>query len=363
MPSRKRQSFCDVTFDPGRSDVAAWHFSGVHTRARRKHAPKGVDRARLTALIGSYWTFVDESIRQGVLDGDGAGRQKLFDELKARGSEMAAELFSKEAQREIWKAAAESDVFVISTNLADVPWEALFSREHGERGSFLSDHCVIQRQLDSSQELAVTAARSTGSTHLVCLDPILAQEEQCASDLIDHLQKSGVGLHHTSTKNALENATRGATVIHWICEHAREGLRLQSDVFYSHRDVDAHRFPSGCVLFMLSCGAGRHEPACAALSAGIAAASGCTVVAPSSVVAAKAAVRFMLDIDEILHLEDVANLSDVWFRLKSPAARRHEATEIAARDCYLLWFGIHGDCDTTVGNMAAVGGINVGSAA
>jgi len=351
MPSRKRQSFCDVTFDAGRNEVVAWHFSGVHTRARRKHAPKSLERARLSALIASYWAFVDENIRQGVLDGEAVRRQRLFDELKARGSEIAAELFSKEAQREIWKAAAESDVFVISTNLADVPWGALFSREHGGRGSFLSGHCVIQRQLDSSQELAVAASRSGGSAHLVCMDPILVREEQCARDLIDHLEKQGVGLHHTSTKNALETATRDATVIHWICEHASEGLRLESDVFYSHRDVDAHRFPSGCVLFMLSCGAGRHEPACAALSAGIAAASGCTVVAPSSVVAAKAAVRFMLDIDELLRREDVANLSDVWFQLKTPAARRHEATEIAARDCYLLWFGIHGDCDTTIGNM------------
>jgi len=352
MPETKRQAFCDVHFEGG--DVIAAHFSGIFTRARRRYPPKKLDREALNQLITRYWDFVDRKIREGVLDGDDAvSRQKLLDELKARGAEIAGMLFSKETQRGIWKAAAESDVFVISTNLPEVPWEALFSREFGERGLFLSDKCVIQRQLDSEEELAAPMGRGNASNHLVCLDPILEREEkECAHRLVEHLESLGISLHRTSTKDALETVARDAAVIHWICEHSKEGLRLETDVFYSRRDVDAHRFPTSCVLFMLSCGAGRHDPDCTALSAGIAAASGCTVVAPSSVVAAQAAVRFIMDMQALLRRDGATNLSDVWSRMKNLPVGGRQADDVGPRDCYMLWFGIYGDCDTAIGSVA-----------
>jgi hypothetical protein len=114
MPATKRQAFCNVHIDD--HGVTADHFSGIQARAKRRYASKDVSRDRLNTLISSYWEFVDRRIRAGVLEeGDAIALQKFMDELKARGSEIAGALFSKETQRGVWKAAAESDVFVIST--------------------------------------------------------------------------------------------------------------------------------------------------------------------------------------------------------------------------------------------------------
>src|SRR5262245_39964976 len=215
MPSTKLQAFCNVNFD--HNGISVWHFSGIATRTRRRYPSKEIDRAALDQLVSNYWAFVDRNIRDGVLDGDDTtSRRKLLDELKGLGAEMTGMLFAKETQRGIWKAAAESDVFVISTNLPEVPWEALFSREAGERGLFLSDKCVIQRQLDSDDEIANCVLRSDGASHLVCLDPLLEEEErECAQRLIAHLVSSGIELYRTSTKDALETTARRAAVIHW----------------------------------------------------------------------------------------------------------------------------------------------------
>ena len=83
------------------------------------------------------------------------------------------------------------------------------------------------------------------------------------------------------------------------------------------------------------------------MSAKIAAASSCTVVAPSSVVAAKEAVRFVVDINEVLKDSSICRLSDAWTLMKNPLSGREADARINIRECYLLWFGIYGDCNVT----------------
>src|SRR6266496_5347586 len=150
-----------------------------------------------------------------------------MDDLQSWGQEIASMLFPRELQSELWKVAAQSDVLVISTNLGEVPWEALFCAESGAEGEFLSTNCVVQRQLEVAQ-LESKFAESPSTLQIVFLDPELLREESGSGhDVMEILSAKSFMVHQTSSKHELARKAREARVIHWICEHNfTKGLRL-----------------------------------------------------------------------------------------------------------------------------------------
>ena len=355
MESQKIHAFGNIEYRVSTSELDVWHFSGAITKPKRRYPTRTIDLENLDRIIDDYWIYVDHHIRSGILyEGSEEDQINFLDGLKTRGSEISQAIFPVEVQKEIWKIAAESDIFVVSTNLPAIPFEALFSMEYGKNGSFLSENCVIQRQIDIEQDYAVDAATSNASSTILYVDSELLEEEKdLESTLITELIDSEMSLVKTTTINALIDSAKDAAIIHWICEHSNDGLRLKRNVFYNKRDIMAHRFPQNCVLFMLSCAAARAARSTlskesSSISATLAGVSGCTVVAPSSVVAAQAAVKFVLDFDRILKQSRLSRLSDIWTRLKNPLGGRRSGAGITPEECYLLWFGIYGDCNVKV---------------
>lgn len=341
-----------VVFDEQKSLVSEYHFVGGSTKPRSPAVDTPMCRQKLKSVIDSYWRFVDQSIKDHVFDEEASNQaQSFLGELEARGQEIANLLFPRHIQTEIWKAADEADVLMINTNLEEVPWEALFCASAGMNRGFLSRNCVIQRQIEGSS-IEDSPEKDKGDGIVLCIDPqlIFEEEERGEIALLSELQDLNVELYQTSSSRELSRRVQDARVIHWLCEHVVDsGLRLADNTFYTYRDIETHKFPRNSVLFMLSCASARIAEKSSAYSARVSAASGCTVVAPSSMVAVSEAVHFIQDIQCVLQEHPGAKLSEVWTLIKNPIGGRRNEDSFTWRDCYLLWFGIYGDCEETLG--------------
>ncbi len=348
-------AFASVSYDAKSSNIEVWCIALEFTRPKRIFPLRHINLKEVNSVIEEYWLFVDQKIRQKILDVDDKDVLTDFmDESKSRGNEITNLLFTHEVQKELWKTAAESDIFVISSNLATIPFEALYSSEYGQSGTFLSDNCVIQRTLENGRNIENDATVESPFTSIVCLDSELAnEEEELDAFLFDELNRQKIQLVRTSTRSAFSESIKNASVVHWLCEHSSDGLRLKKGIYFNQRDVDVCKFPRDSVLFMLTCQGGKavysnQGEECSSISADIAAACGCTVVAPSSIVAASAAFKFVVSINSILSEEKVSKLSDVWSLIKNDLGGRESASGITAHKCYLLWFGIYGDCNVSI---------------
>lgn len=348
----------NVTYSEQTGQTVEYHFVGGSTRAPSRKTTAPLERTSLQKVIDQYWEYVRGAISGGLLEAeDGVVHEDFIGQLESRGNEIARTLFSKEQQTELWAVAAQSDIVLINTNLDEVPWEALFCPNAGEDGEFFSQNCVIQRQI-FGDDFEADIQREEPNSWLICLDPELVREEEAKGwRIVDELERHALPLYTTSNSRELAKRVKGSALIHWICEHDLErGLRLGRDVFYSDRDIETHRFPPHCLLFMLSCSTGRSGAGMAAFSSRIASASGCTVVAPSSVVAAQEAVGFVASIHRILEDRTVEQLCDVWTLLKNPLGGRRVAGRFSVQECYLLWFGIYGDCGVSIGTRRPADG-------
>lgn len=337
-----------VQFDENRGLVTEYHFVGGSTKARSPSVGGALDLIGLRKTIDDYWFFVDRSIRDKVFeDGERQKTEQFLGELESRGQELANFVFPKSVQADIWKNADETDILLINTNLPDVPWEALYCASAGQNSGFLSRNCIIQRQIESAFiEESVSTDQRAGV--LLCVDSALVDEEEQRGEISLRIELQGLNaeVYETTSSRELARRAQDVGVIHWLCEHVTEdGLRLARNTYYSYRDVETHKFPRNSVLFLLSCASARRAYRDTIYSARVSAASGCTVVAPSSVVAVSEALNFIRDIQEITKNHPNLRLSEVWTLLKNPLGGRETEDIFSWRDCYLLWFGIYGDCE------------------
>lgn len=323
--------------------------AGRYVIARHDLKTETIDN--LHERVSSYWDYVDKHVKNGVVD-EGPSRERMifFDELKAQGGGIALNLLPQDARNELWKHAAKSDIFCLTTNLHWIPWEAMYNPESGE-GEFLSDNCVIAR-IPTKTTIDNLLPRKTATGRIVCVDPVLngVYAKEVNSHVSDIFKERGEEVYLTDIKGDFTKTISDKRIISWICEHENDkGLRLCPDVHFSQDDCFTCRFPAGSILFLITCSAGREPFDSNGLSSGIVASSDCTVVSPSSMIAARAGVDFVKRLSDILNSGEVVALHDLWALLKRPfGGELTKPTEIEPEHCYALWFSIFGDCEATL---------------
>ncbi len=343
---RKRTNFCIIDFDAGKSALtmrALGALDGMVTNCGQRQ----ISDELIARACKEYWEFVDTAITLGELsNGDAKRINAFFDELMTHGVTLCNKLLDASMRRHLWTLAMQSDVLVLITGLLHVPWEALYNPDAAS-GSFLSDHCVVIRYPENTGDLnrAIALEVDFSKDRLICLDKVLAGElvfdEICVEDL---LKKDGEEVYLTSQKSDLVKQVRNVRLVHWICEHDKLGLRLDSDVYYTAEDSAAHRFQQGSILILTSCSAGSRFADEASIAARICVASNCTVIAPSSVVAAPAGVNFARKVNAIIRTaEGPLSVVDLWSAIKGPSNPDGCPTARTAEMCYAKWYGIYGN--------------------
>lgn len=345
---------CLIRYDEANLKLSIEVFGGV----RNAHQSTIVDR-EMTAgdlehvkeAVEEYWRFVDEKIKEGIVDnGEERKRKRFYDDLKAKSSAITLRLLGEGPLDDLWSIASQSDIFLLSTNLQWVPWETLYNPGYGN-GEFLSDNCVISR-IASRAKIDNFGNVKENSGRIVCIDPILDEDyEKCENVRVSHIfEGKGEEVYLTDLVGDLADKVKTKSVISWICEHETEkGLRLCSDVHFNNEHVHIHKFPQRSLVFIVSCAGARSKFNDVGMSEAIVSASDCTVVAPSSMISAKAGVDFVGRLLEIIKKEDCKYLYEVWAKLKRPfGGEMEKQDEVTAERFYSLWFSIFGDCEAEI---------------
>ncbi|MEP3333541.1 hypothetical protein [Sedimentitalea sp.] len=352
---RKIVAYCRAQYEEDTQKLRIEVSGGVNPAAQYPIMDRSVSSEEMEDIrkeIVSYWEYVDQNIQKGTVD-DGTDRDRkiFFDDLKTRGGVISRKLFSDEERNDLWMHAAQSDMFLIWTNLHWIPWEALYNPDSGE-GEFLSDNCVISRiptktNVDNLEKAPEPEGR------IVCVDPVLDSDfERIEKKKVSEIFKGmGEEVYFTDLVSDLTSAVSNKRIISWICEHeTTKGLRLCSDVHFSLDDCFNHRFPAGSLLFIISCAGGRSVNGDVGMSASIVESSDCTVVSPSSIIAARAGVDFAKRLVNLVQREECEYLHELWAVLKRPfAGEMNKPDQITAERCYALWFSIFGNCEVKLG--------------
>lgn len=344
---KKITKFLRCSFNENLQELSIEVFGGDNAPVRYSIGSKKINSTEAMKRIKEYWEFVDENIENGVVsDEDIVALQNFFDKLLAKGSAIADHLFDPDAQRALWKHSAESDLFVILSDVPWIPWEALYNPRFGE-GAFLSDNCVLVRvPVAFDAEPSEYDRPIFVQEKLICLDSMLQQYEFRGKILNKIFEDEGEEVFVTNVISELTRRVLNTRIVYWICEHEeKQGLRLAENVHFSLDDCRVHRFPSGSVLFLVSCSGGRGliSPS---FSERIVASSNCTVVAPSSVIAVDAAIDFVNRVNKIMKENGATYLHEIWSYLKgslSGTASEDGSHKITPERCYALWFGIYGN--------------------
>jgi hypothetical protein len=314
---------------------------------------KLVNLETLESACNEYWGFVNDSIKAGHLTSGPARLRAFYDELKTRGAVLCRTVLDPPCKLQLWILAAQSDVLVVVTSLLHVPWEALFNPDPNP-GSYLSDHCVIARFPEKTGEITWDLSTGDGNftrDRIICLDRVLADSEEESEHINTFRTEEVDNIYLTALKGDLVEQVKHAQLIHWICEHAEAGLRLDHNVFYSWDDTDVYRFPCGAILVLTSCQSGSSTDAEASIAAGICAASRCTVIAPSSVVATRVGValaRRMIALLKEIPSGYLVPLYEYWAKLKKGSLKDSASDEITPEMCFVLWYGIYGRVDAHI---------------
>jgi hypothetical protein len=160
----------------------------------------------------------------------------------------------------------------------------------------------------------------------------------------------GEEVYLTSLKRDLVGHVARVRLVHWICEHANQGLRLDDGVFYTIDDAAVFRFPRGSILVLTSCSTGADTPLGRSIAGGICASSDCTVIAPSSIVAAEASIQFVRAINATINqMPGSHSISHVWRKLRGLDIPSSETSSAPSAEMFFsLWYGMYGDAMTVI---------------
>ncbi len=351
MRKDKIVTYCRAFYDEERERLKVEINGGIDTAAHymiTDHILPANKLLEVRERVAKYWKYVDKNVKEGVVDlGSNRARTIMFDRLKTQGGRIAQLLLPRDAMMELWKHAAMSDILCLSTNLQWVPWEALYNPE-AELGNFFSWDCVIARvptktSFDSFGQQAESVGR------IVCLDPLLDKhyEKEESTTVSAIFRNIGEDVYITDVIENFTETVSTKKVISWICEHdENKGLRLCEDVHFSYDDCYVHRFPSGSVVFIMSCGGGRTVFGEESYASKIVANSDCTVIAPSSMIAARAGVDFATRLADLIKREACSAVFELWALLKRPfGGELEDDGDVTPEKCYALWFCIFGNCE------------------
>jgi hypothetical protein len=348
MP-RKNVNFCIVDFEESTSILSLRALIPLQGTVLNCGKRK-ITNAEIHEACESYWNFVDEAIKSGELDDNTTKIDAFFDDLITRGAALCNKLLDDKMKKHLWTLARESEILVLITGLLQVPWEALYNPDI-DPGSFLLDHCVIVRRPGDSGDISSAAGGvfKFSKERMICVDRLLSQSlcDVCVEDI---LRGDGEDVYVTSLKSELVQKVKSVQLVHWICEHDKKGLRLDSEIYYTADDSVAHRFQPGTVLVLTSCSAGARSAGEPGIAAGISAASNCTVIAPSSVVAARAGLSFVRKMNSIVRgSAGPLKVVDLWTALKGSSIElRQTGGRPSAEMCYALWYGIYGNGEASI---------------
>ncbi len=308
-----------------------------------QHAP----RDTISSACKNYWDFVNDAVKAGEVTGDDHTRRKFHDSLKVRGSALANTLMNNRTKQGLWRLAANSEVLVLITRLLNVPWEALYSSTPDGSGSFLSENCIVTRWPENTADNTRhgdLANSKFDRERIVCIDSVLNEDKAAALETLSKtFESDGEVVYLTCLKSELQAKVSNVRVVHWICEHAPDGLRLDKDVFYCSDDAEVHRFPRGGVLVLTSCQASATPDGNKSVAGEISLSSNCTVIAPSSLIATRAGVEFARRINTQLRQNpDILTVFDLWKKIRAKPSSPAPAA-ITAESCFSLWYGIYGD--------------------
>ncbi|GLS24701.1 hypothetical protein [Marinibactrum halimedae] len=348
-------TYCFAFYDEQKSLLKIDINGGNDPAARYAIMEQEVSTNKIEALqrkIQEYWTFVDNKIKEGIVDiKDNERKRKIFfEDLKMFGGTIASLLLPKDVMTELWKHAAGSDIFCLATNMQWVPWESLYNPDT-EQGEFLSDNCVISRiptktTMDTMQKCEEVSGR------IICLDPVLNQDytHEAAQTASAIFESKGEDVYLTDLIGDFTKKVSNKQLISWICEHEVDrGLRLCEDVHFTCDNCYTHRFPPGSVVFIMSCSTARADIKEEGYGARIVASSDCTVIAPSSIIAARAGIDFASRLIELARKQACSAVFELWTLLKRPLeGELADDGNITPEKCYALWFCIFGNCEASL---------------
>jgi hypothetical protein len=318
---------CWVRFDSAQSSIEIQISVSGPSNAIR-HSTKRASLDEIKSDCKKYWLFVNGAIERGVLSSNSREFTAFYDELRTKGSILAAKLFDHKIASFLWRAAMISD-------------------------SILADCCVISRWQPGAQELSFgfecTPTRFS-KERLICIDDVVeANHSHPSGSVGKSFSDEGEEIYITSLKDDFHGVVASVKLIHWICEHADAGLRLSEDVHYCIDDCAPYHLPRDSVLVLTSCGNDSLTDFRRCLAGEIASVSRCTVIAPSSVIATNAGIEFARKINAaIRNATDSPTVGAVWRAIRE-SAKKSEGTEaISPEACFSLFYGIYGDAKATV---------------
>jgi hypothetical protein len=90
---QKRINFCIIDFDDASSILSVRALVGSLNGVALKYGKQTIKAKDINQACGSYWKFVDDSIKAGELsDGDNGKIEQFFDELITNGTTLCSKI-------------------------------------------------------------------------------------------------------------------------------------------------------------------------------------------------------------------------------------------------------------------------------
>lgn len=237
-----------------------------------------------------YWKSAAEILEAVSNTSDRQTLDRIAIEIQELSVGLSEAMFHQDALNFIFKAARETEILVISTNLVEIPWEALVN-PGDMNGVFLSQYCIVSRSFvpstPTSRGLIRKNQSCSGSGLFV--DAELLRSWSIPSNKNHKLfRKLSLSQGPVVMKNVSElfRAMEGKKTIQWICENSFESkksidrLRIEVGNYCTKNSLLTNSLSQDCVVLLITCcqphSKRSHEP----IPALLAAYNGCTVVCP-----------------------------------------------------------------------------------
>jgi hypothetical protein len=246
-------------------------------------------RDKIGATCATFWNGVAKVLSDAWTEGE----KDLSNELEAIRDlcvDLSSRLFSGDVLDFLFRAARETNILVISTNMIEVPWEALINPRERD-GIFLSECCMISRSYMPTQGInrVFETNSDRGKGTALYVDSVLAEKWTAPGSTENQSYRKLLrGQNALSTKNAptLFRDMAKRKTVEWICENAfdeatgLDRLRISKRSHCTRNTLLTNGLTQSTVVFLVTCCEQRpkrtHEP----ISALIATHNGCTVIAP-----------------------------------------------------------------------------------
>ena len=208
-------------------------FSPAHsgfTGLERANKPGGIDKTR--QICTTYWWAVSERLDVIFEETNKDELQQQVIEIRELSAKLSEDLFDEEALEFIFRAARETDILVITTNLVEVPWEALVNPK-GMNGEFLSRYCIVSRIFVPNEPRSRAFRRNdpvVGGGLFV--DAVLLRKwSERQNENHNDFARLCRGQNPVVGKNVDElfDAMDGKKVVQWICDNSFDELTRSID--------------------------------------------------------------------------------------------------------------------------------------